>query len=262
MPGLVGIDSLTLATFPLRPGGTRCAHLPENALRDLGPADALVSVFFMGEAQTAATPWPVGGFDDTVFPASSESEAAECSGRSDLEVHWGSWNLGPKGFLVLAVFGPDVAAATRTTTWQILSSLQGDTSGPGYPCVVTLPPDPGLTPPEPYPPAPSAPSMRWYGTADLWTPLPADGSYPQRKSMWWSSRFEGGGREPDPDISVVFERLDPQGVAITAGPPGTSGFTPQDGWFMIAAIDPEDSGCWKVTATYRGATLSYVFRVP
>lgn len=27
---------------------------------------------------------------------------------------------------------------------------------------------------------------------------------------------------------------------------------------MIAGIDPEENGCWEITASYKGATLSYV----
>lgn len=28
---------------------------------------------------------------------------------------------------------------------------------------------------------------------------------------------------------------------------------------MVNGIDPQEPGCWEVTATYRGATLSYVY---
>lgn len=28
---------------------------------------------------------------------------------------------------------------------------------------------------------------------------------------------------------------------------------------MIAGIDPNEAGCWEVEATYKGATLSYVY---
>jgi hypothetical protein len=31
---------------------------------------------------------------------------------------------------------------------------------------------------------------------------------------------------------------------------------------MIAGIDPSGSGCWRVTATYKGAELSYVYLIP
>ncbi len=41
---------------------------------------------------------------------------------------------------------------------------------------------------------------------------------------------------------------------------GTNASTFEDGVFMIAGIDPEIPGCWQVTATYRDAELSYVYR--
>lgn len=43
---------------------------------------------------------------------------------------------------------------------------------------------------------------------------------------------------------------------------GTNAHTTADGWFMIAGIDPDIPGCWQVTATYRGAELSYVYYRP
>jgi hypothetical protein len=102
----------------------------------------------------------------------------------------------------------------------------------------------------------------WYGTAELWTVLRSDGIYVPRKSVWWSSSFAGGQQEPSPDISVTYERLDQTAPLITMGSPGTNAYTPEDGSFMIAGIDPQTSGCWKVTATYRDTTLSYIYQVP
>jgi hypothetical protein len=37
-------EMLSLATYPLRRGGDRCEHIPVNALNDLGPADAFLSI--------------------------------------------------------------------------------------------------------------------------------------------------------------------------------------------------------------------------
>jgi hypothetical protein len=104
--------------------------------------------------------------------------------------------------------------------------------------------------------------MVWYGTTALWTPLTIDATYRPRKSVWWSSAFGGGAHEPTPEISVTYQRLDAKAPLISSGSPGTNAFTEEDGWFMIADIDPETRGCWKVTATYREATLSYVAYIP
>lgn len=37
-------EMLSLGTYPLRAGGERCAHVPENALDDLGPTDAFLHI--------------------------------------------------------------------------------------------------------------------------------------------------------------------------------------------------------------------------
>jgi hypothetical protein len=173
MPNL-GWDSLTLATFDLRAGGSRCAHMPENALRDLGPAEALVSVFFAGDdAFPAAVPRP-DRFDDTTFPAQDGTDAAGCAEREDLEIHWGAYAFDGRrsgAVYLLVVFGDEVTARTRTTTWDVVSSLRppADENG-GSICVVTAPPSPGFVPPEPFPATPLT--------------TPTDGRGRRRRRRW------------------------------------------------------------------------------
>jgi hypothetical protein len=144
----------------------------------------------------------------------------------------------------------------RGRLWQYLAGPMSS------PCAVTIPDKSGFEPPAPYPSTPSPDGAVWYGTAELWTVLRSDGIYVPRKSVWWSSSFAGGQQEATPDISVTYERLDQSAPLITMGSPGTNAYTPQDGSFMIAGIDPQTSGCWKVTATYRDTTLSYIYQVP
>lgn len=127
-------------------------------------------------------------------------------------------------------------------------------------CPVTRPPKPGLTVPDGWPARP--PSGLWYGTVDLWTVLPSDGSSPApRKSVWWSANFRGGSDEPRPDIAVTWQRLDKPADPVRTTS-GTNASIPDVGSFMIAGIDPPSAGCWRVTASYRGASLSYVYRNP
>lgn len=133
---------------------------------------------------------------------------------------------------------------------------------PPFDCPTTRPPEPGLTPPEGWP-AQSTDGGVWYGTADLWTSLPADPTdHTIRKSVWWSQNFPGGGDEPVPEIGVTWRRLDDEAVPpVVDDAPGTNAFTPGTGWFMIAGIDPARLGCWEVTASYKGAELSYVYEI-
>jgi len=129
-------------------------------------------------------------------------------------------------------------------------------------CPVTVPPQAGFVPPQGYPQIPSTPNAVWFGTRELWTVLETDGSQGPRKSVWWSVEFPGGIKEPEPEIDVLYRKLEAEGKSVHEGLPGTNAFTPEDGWFMIAGIDPPSRGCWQVTATYRDATLSYVYRIP
>jgi hypothetical protein len=124
-------------------------------------------------------------------------------------------------------------------------------------CEITVPDAPGFIPPDGYPASPSIEGHLWYGTDDLWTLLPVDGSYTPRKSVWWSVNFPGGTWEGAPNITVTYEQLD--GPARYTYDQGTNAYTPEDGDFMIAAIDPPDPGCWQVTATYKGTTVRYVY---
>lgn len=132
-------------------------------------------------------------------------------------------------------------------------------SSGGFDCPITVPFAPGFVPPERWPAEPAEPGSEWYGTADLWTVLALDGSYTPRKSVWWSANYTDPGADPFPEIEVVWHRLDTETEDITNDGLGTNGSTADDGLFIIAGLDPNRSGCWKVTATYGDASLSYVY---
>lgn len=259
MPAL-GFRSVTVATMALRPGGDRCAQVPENAMRDMSGDDVLLTVFFRGTIDPESPPLPEI-LDESTFPTSQGTDAEECAEREDLEIHWGDFTVGEESLYVLLVFGEDVEPSLRQTAWEVLESLQWQTEVPGgggQVCVVTKPGVPGFTPPPPYNPEPSSDGGEWYGTAELWTVLNSDGSYPPRKSVWWSTNFQGGAVEPSPELEVTWRRLFESALVIE-GERTTNAFTPQDGSFMIAGFDPPHSGCWEVTATYKGATLRYIY---
>ncbi len=157
------------------------------------------------------------------------------------------------------------AAAGSTTS---LAPVAPTTAGPVAPsppeaagpdCEVTLPTAP-LTAPPPYPADYPFEGHAWYGTADLWTLLSVDGVHSPRKSVWWSAHFPGGAVEEQPDVRVTWTRLDADPPIVrTHEEPATNAYTPEEGWFMIAGFDPDEAGCWQVEATYKGATLGYVY---
>lgn len=124
-------------------------------------------------------------------------------------------------------------------------------------CQPTMPTE-EFAPPEPYASSRQSAGLIWYGSDDLWTALSLDGNHGGRKSVWWSVNFPGGAVESQPAISVTWRQLDGDTVH-THDNDGTNAYTAEDGWFMISGIDPPDPGCWEVTATYKGASLSYVY---
>lgn len=136
-------------------------------------------------------------------------------------------------------------------------------AAPGSSCPVTIPGEVGFVPPEPYPPTPNAPNHVWYGSDGLWTTLNADGSSDFRKSVWWSANFPGGLEEERPAISVTYQRLDGDQEVVVSASPGDNAYTPEEGWFMFADIKSLTTpGCWEVTASYKGESLSYVWELP
>lgn len=68
---------------------------------------------------------------------------------------------------------------------------------------MTVPPQPGLSAPEPYPGRYPYHGSVWHGTQAPWTVLPVDGDYQPRKSVWWSTEFPGGHEEERPDLHVT-----------------------------------------------------------
>lgn len=155
-----------------------------------------------------------------------------------------------------------VATVVGIVVSMTVVAMAATTPGGGaFECPVTIPSEPGFVPQDTDQAEPSIDDRVWYGSEDLWTVLSTDGSYPPRKSVWWSQDFPGGRLENTPPIEVTWQRLDADRPPITADR-GTNAHTPEDGWFMIARIDPDEPGCWKVTATYKGAELSYVYQIP
>ena len=157
----------------------------------------------------------------------------------------------------------------------VLSSLlllaactEGDASTPtpllaaGEACPVTVPPDPGFTPPSDWMPDPRSDyDAIWYGDERLWTMLDPHGApWGKRgflKHFFFSTAFDPI-EEPEPALGLVLRRLDGDDVVEYPGPI-SHGIRPHGELheFMIggAKMTP---GCWEITATYRDATLSFV----
>ncbi len=262
-------EVLSLGTYPLRPGASRCPNIPENALLDLGPEDVLISIV-LGNGSGDA-PWPNAFGPDSFLPTDVPIDAQTCIGQPDLDARWGSFDLDGRGVDIFVAFGKFATPEKRIQTWQVLDSFTWTslrweamstttTTAPPTACPVTIPPQPGLAPPVGYPATPAF--GVWFGTEELWTVLEVDGNYRPRKTVLWSINFPGGAEEERPRVDVTWTRIDVLGEPISNEAAATNAYTPEDGNFMIAGIDPDEQGCWQVRATYKGATLTYVYLVP
>ena len=139
-------------------------------------------------------------------------------------------------------------------------------------CPLTIPPQPGLIPPEPYPPeAPALYQAVWYGTSALWTMLDPDGEVWAglpvangvlgQKWIWWSDASTRTA-EPTSSITVTGRQLDGSAsLEAMAGGPGNNGFREDIGSFMMVGIEIPAAGCWELTARSGDAELSYVVLV-
>jgi hypothetical protein len=169
-------------------------------------------------------------------------------------------NPGPVNTRAVAAEGASQVPAATT--------VQKGMAGVPPECPVTVPPQPGFTPPGPYPPEPPALYQAvWYGTEELWTmlspegevwrELPKDGGVLVQKTLWWREGYSALA-EPEPAIAVSGRRLDRPGPSFEGHPPGTHGIREDIGDFMLVGIGLPSPGCWEITARYGNAELSYV----
>jgi hypothetical protein len=134
-------------------------------------------------------------------------------------------------------------------------------------CPMTVPGDDAFTPASKAPDdPPSVYEFVWYGTPDLWTMINRKGEINSKRwlqgdrTFWWSENYSPG----DPaEFTVTAERLDGSAPTVQSGAAAGSGFNP----FMLAPthesvtvvwVELPDPGCWRLTAEYKGASLSYV----
>ena len=163
------------------------------------------------------------------------------------------------------------------------ASERGDISTPGLTpasaadsntCPVTVPPQPGFVPPEPYPPEPPFEQV-WYGTPELWTILDPNGAVwrglpvgtgPHAvgdKTLWFSENFTTAkGEDFSGNADITFTAVHLDGSASTvAQEGGVPSFNRDIKNFMLVPLGFPEPGCWEVTARYKGAELTYVLHV-
>lgn len=91
---------------------------------------------------------------------------------------------------------------------------------------------------------------------EVWVGLPRgpDGLLGQ-KSFWWSANYDVN-KVTEPDITVAGRQLDGPGRFESHGP-GTNAQA-DFGSAMLMGIGIPSTGCWQITGTYGGPSLSFV----
>ena len=130
-------------------------------------------------------------------------------------------------------------------------------------CPVTLPPSTFVAPTA-VPGAAGSPTYFSYGTNDLSTNLPVTGNWaglPSKpgegygQKIFWRSNLYDLSSEPFPALAVTGKRLDAQAPPMDVGRP-TNG-----AGAMLVGVSFPTLGCWQITGTYKGNTLSFVIWV-
>lgn len=154
------------------------------------------------------------------------------------------WNYSSVGLLLL------VSVSLLEGAWA-----QSDPS-----CPRTLPPALELSG-EKLPPMDT-----WYGSEALAVALKPDGVWKgmgpednyRDKLAWWSYGYDGS-REPKPALIVTAKRLDKAGPPVNVRQVTNASYA--GGWTMLHLIEFPSQGCWEITGTYQGQTLSFIVEV-
>jgi hypothetical protein len=173
--------------------------------------------------------------------------------------------------LLTACVAPRGAGELQTTSQQVAtqSVTMVATIFPNNPpttCPITHPPNVPLTPPSPYPATPPSRYVGqfWYGTANLWTMLGADGTWASlphskagysQKVFWWAQSYDVN-VEPIPKLTVTGKRLDAPAPPFLASSPTNA--SADFGEAMLVGGEIPTLGCWEITGQYNGYELSFV----
>ncbi|MEX2323263.1 MAG: hypothetical protein WEA29_05780 [Acidimicrobiia bacterium] len=126
-------EIFSAATFPMRPGGSRCAQVPEFALEVTGPTSAFVSVQ-LGPGRYASLPHPEEFTYEWLDEWGANTEAAEClyrEDRHDLYIRWVAFVDGDRALLVFVAIGDDASEETRAQVLDLLNSMEYVGGWPG-----------------------------------------------------------------------------------------------------------------------------------
>jgi hypothetical protein len=121
-------ELLSAATFPLAYRHGRCNHMPDGALRALGPADGFVSVQERGgrpRRNPAGFPARPASFGALAEQRRGDIESC-LGGNPDTVEYWLPFSDANRRFYALVVLGPHASKQTRDQAFAILDRLRFD----------------------------------------------------------------------------------------------------------------------------------------
>ena len=118
-------EILSLGTYPLRPGGDRCSHFPVQALEDLGPTDAFLSIQERTDPPAGRYPPRPRPFELPADPPSSEA-GMFCVADAPRFEDWVPFSDGERAFYLIVTLGQEISEETRRQTAEILESVRFD----------------------------------------------------------------------------------------------------------------------------------------
>ena len=116
-------EILSVGTFPMRPGGPNCVQFPVNAITDLGPGDALISILERERGDVGAYPPRPEAFGPQY--GSDGDESRHCLDAPKEFSHWWiAFSDQGRAFYAYVAMGSEVTDQRRDEAWAILDSLR------------------------------------------------------------------------------------------------------------------------------------------
>lgn len=104
----------------------------------------------------------------------------------------------------------------------------------------------------------------FYGTEQLAVLIPIDGHWPVQSAereysdkLWWWREGYVWTEEPVPELSVVARRLDGDAPEVRVDQ-STNALVAENVSLMLNGLGFPTPGCWEVTGTYHGKSLTFV----
>jgi hypothetical protein len=118
-------EIVSIGTYTMRPGGELCEHLPANALEDIGPEDAFLSIEERAAPHLAV--YPARPTQFTLGKPNEDFDGVGCvRDPNGLLQWWLSFRDGSRAFYALVALGKSASEETRQQLVETLNSFQVD----------------------------------------------------------------------------------------------------------------------------------------